>query len=55
MAERMQKAGFVHQLAVRMHTDDATTKAWVDATLETLYGTFKAGKGVPCLASVASL
>ena len=45
MAERMQKAGFVHQLAVRMHTDDATTKAWVDATLETLYETLRLAKG----------
>ena len=46
MAERMQKAEFVHWLALRMHTDDATAQAWVEATLETLVETFKAGKGV---------
>jgi DNA-binding protein HU-beta len=46
MAERMQKAEFVHRVATRMHTDDTTAQAWVDAMIETLYETFKAGKGV---------
>jgi DNA-binding protein HU-beta len=46
MAERIPKAEFVHRLALRMHTDDATAQAWVEAMLETLFETFQAGKGV---------
>jgi nucleoid DNA-binding protein len=46
MAHRMQKAEFVHRVATRMHADDTTAQAWVDAMLETLYETFKAGKGL---------
>jgi hypothetical protein len=45
MAERSQTKAFVHQLALRMQTDDKVT-AWLDATLVTLYEHFKAGKGV---------
>jgi hypothetical protein len=44
LAERMQQAAYVYRLTVRMHTDDATAQAWIDALLETLCETFKAGK-----------
>jgi hypothetical protein len=40
----MQQAAYVYRLTVRMHTDDATAQAWIDALLETLCETFKAGK-----------
>jgi hypothetical protein len=46
MAERMQKAEFVHRVATRMHTDDTAAQAWGDAMIETLYETFKASQGV---------
>ena len=49
MAERMQPAACVHRLARRMHTDDATAQAWVEAMPETLVETFKAGKSVTLL------
>src|SRR4030095_15425978 len=46
MAERIETKAFVHQLALRMQTDDNVATAWLEATVETLYDTFKAGKGV---------
>src|SRR6266446_3992328 len=46
MAERIETKAFVHQLALRMQTEDKIAAAWLEATVETLYDTFKAGKGV---------
>src|SRR6266700_1008409 len=46
MAERINKDELVSQLAARMHTDEATATAWVDGIVETLYESFKDGKGV---------
>jgi DNA-binding protein HU-beta len=46
MAERIETKVFIHQLALRMQTDDNVAAAWLDATLETLYENFKAGQGV---------
>jgi len=46
MAERIETKVFVHQLALRMQTDDKVASAWLEATLETLYENFKAGRGV---------
>jgi nucleoid DNA-binding protein len=46
MAERIETKAFIHQLALRMQTDDKVASAWLEATVETLYDTFKAGKGV---------
>jgi len=46
MAERMETKAFVYQLALRMKTEDNVAAAWLEATVETLYDTFKAGKGV---------
>jgi nucleoid DNA-binding protein len=46
MTERIATKAFVHQLTLRMQTDDQVAAAWLEGTLETLYDTFKAGKGV---------
>jgi nucleoid DNA-binding protein len=46
MAERIETKAFIHQLALRMQTEDNVAAAWLEATVETLYDTFKAGKGV---------
>src|SRR5437016_3890359 len=46
MAERIETKAFIHQLALWMQTDDKVAAAWLEATVETLYDTFKAGKGV---------
>ena len=46
MSERIEKKAFVQQLAKRMHTDEQVATEWLEATLETLYEHFKAGKGV---------
>jgi DNA-binding protein HU-beta len=46
MAERIETKAFVHQLALRMQTDDTVAAMWLEATLATLYENFKAGKGV---------
>ena len=46
MAERIEKKAFVQQLSKRMNTDEAIATEWLDATLDTLYENFKAGKGV---------
>jgi nucleoid DNA-binding protein len=46
MAERIETKAFIHQLARRMQTEDNVAAAWLEATVETLYDTFKAGKGV---------
>jgi hypothetical protein len=37
MAERIDTKVFVHQLALRMQTDDKVAAAWLEAILETLY------------------
>jgi len=46
MAERIETKAFVQRLAVKMKTDEKVATAWLEATLETLYENFKAGKGV---------
>jgi hypothetical protein len=46
MPERVKKEDFIRQLAVRMNADDGTAAAWIDGMVETLYESFKAGKGV---------
>ena len=44
MTDRLKKEDFVRLLAGRMNADEAT--AWVDGIVETLYESFKDGKGV---------
>ena len=46
MAQRIDKDEFVRRVAKRMDADDATALAWVDAVLDTMYDTFKRGKGI---------
>ena len=46
MSDRLKKEDFVRLLAARMKTDEATAPAWVDGVVETLYESFKDGKGV---------
>ena len=46
MAERIGTKAFIHQLALRMQTDDTVAAAWLEATVATLYAHFKAGQGV---------
>ena len=45
MAESIATKAFLHQLARRMQTDDPVAAAWLAATVETLYDTYKAGSG----------
>jgi len=46
MTQRINKDEFVRRVAKRMDTDDATAEVWVDAVLDTMYDTFKHGKGL---------
>ena len=46
MPDRIKKEEFVHRLAARMDTDDATATAWIEGITETLYESFKAGESV---------
>ena len=46
MTERLKKDELVRRLAARMQADEATTTAWVDGVVETLYESFKAGESV---------
>jgi len=46
ISERIEKKAFVQQLAKRMNADEAVATEWLDATLDTLYENFKAGRGV---------
>lgn len=46
MAQRINKDEFVRRVAKRMDADDATAQVWVDAVLDTMYATFKRGKGL---------
>jgi nucleoid DNA-binding protein len=46
MADRLKKEDFVRLLATRMNADEAAATAWVDGVVETLYESFKEGKGV---------
>ena len=45
MTDRLKKEDFVRLLATRMNADEATATAWVDGIVETLYESFKDGKG----------
>ena len=36
MAERIDTKAFVHQLALKMQTEDKVAAAWLEATLATL-------------------
>ncbi len=45
MTDRLKKEDFVRLLATRMHTDEATATDWLDGVIETLYDSFKDGKG----------
>jgi nucleoid DNA-binding protein len=46
MADRLKKEEFVRLLATQMNADEATATAWMDGIVETLYESFKGGKGV---------
>jgi DNA-binding protein HU-beta len=46
MTDRLKKEDFARLLATRMNADEATATAWVDGVVETLYESFKDGKGV---------
>jgi nucleoid DNA-binding protein len=46
MADRIEKKVFVQQLAKRMNSDEKVASEWLEATSETLYENFKAGRGV---------
>lgn len=46
MAERIGKKEFVHRLAGRMQTDEATAAKWLDGVLEEMYQTFRSGCGL---------
>ena len=46
MAKRIDKDEFVQRVAERMKVKEATAQTWVDAVLDTMYDTFKRGKGI---------
>lgn len=46
MAERIDKKEFVKLLARRMETNEEVASIWLEAVLDSLYATFKKGKGV---------
>jgi len=46
MTDRLKKEDIVRLLATRMNADEAMATAWVEGIVETLYESFKAGKGV---------
>lgn len=45
MAERINKDEFVRRVAKRMKANQTTAQVWVDAVLDTMYNTFRDGKG----------
>jgi nucleoid DNA-binding protein len=46
MAQRINKDEFVRRVAERMKVKETTAQTWVDAVLDTMYDTFKRGKGI---------
>jgi DNA-binding protein HU-beta len=46
VVERIQKDELARRLAARMQTDPKTAAIWIDAVVETLYESFKAGESV---------
>lgn len=46
MAERINKNEFVRRVAKRMEAEEHTAQEWVDAMLDTMYDTFRGGKGL---------
>ena len=46
MVERIQKDELARRLGMRMQADPETAGAWIDALVETLYESFKAGESV---------
>jgi nucleoid DNA-binding protein len=49
MTDRLKKEEFIRLLTARMNADEATAAAWLDGVVETLYDSFKDGKGVTLL------
>lgn len=46
MVERFQKDELARRLSARTQTDQQTAAVWIDALVETLYESFKAGASV---------
>jgi len=46
MAKRIRKDEFVRQVAASMRVKEKTAQIWVDAVLDTMYDTFRGGKGI---------
>jgi nucleoid DNA-binding protein len=46
MAQHINKDEFVRRVAKRMKVGEAKAQVWVDAVLDTMYDTFKRGKGI---------
>jgi DNA-binding protein HU-beta len=46
MAGKQKKQEFIQALAAKMRVDETTAERWVDAYTETLFETFKSGRGV---------
>jgi hypothetical protein len=46
VTERAKKIDIANRLAARMSTDEATAAAWIDALIETLFESFRAGQSV---------
>jgi DNA-binding protein HU-beta len=46
MAQHINKDEFVRRVAERMEVKEATAQTWVDAVLDTMYDTFRRGKGI---------
>ncbi|MFC1633825.1 HU family DNA-binding protein [Planctomycetota bacterium] len=46
MAKRINKDEFVRQVAERMKVKEKIAQAWVDTVLDTMYDTFRRGKGI---------
>jgi hypothetical protein len=46
MVERINKDEFVRWVAKRMKVKETTALIWIDAVLDTMYDTFRSGKGL---------
>ena len=47
MASSIPKKEFIQRLALQMNTDEKTATAWMEGVTETIWETFKQGRGAP--------
>ena len=49
MGRAIPKKEFIQRLALQMNTDEKTAMSWMEGVTETIWDTFKEGRGAPLI------